>query len=134
MSTTLNKKMIYLLDMSKLIRKIIKESIDEFDWVDLNTSDFSGEKLHNMIQELFALHNDYYWIEKKGGIYDIWDNTGIYVEFNELDFTVSRLREDLLVTIKDTDMDYEIREEYFQLAKTLEPIIGPIGKDIYSIN
>ena len=36
--------------------------------------------------------------------------------------------------IKDTDMDYEIREEYFQLAKTLEPIIGPIGKDIYSIN
>lgn len=125
--------------MSKLIRRIIKESIDEFDWVDLNTSDFSGEKLHNMIQELFALHNDHYWIEKKGNIYDIWDNTGIYVEFNELDFTVNRLREDLLATIKDTDMDYEIPpahtvEEYFQLAKTLEPIIGPIGKDIFSID
>ena len=97
--------MIYLLDMSKLIRKIIRESIDEFDWVDLNTSDLSGEKLYNMVQELFALHNDRYWLEYSNNILQIWDNTGIYVDFNELDCWES----ESIYSFKDYEINYSYR-------------------------
>ena len=35
--------------MSKLIRRIIKEVIDEFDWVDTSTSNLSGQRLYDMM-------------------------------------------------------------------------------------
>jgi hypothetical protein len=109
--------------MSKLIRRIIKESIDEFDWVDTSTSNLSGQRLYNMIQELFNLNNSMYQIKQfPGGIIDISDDSGVYLGYNMEHFTIDRIREDLSDAINH--IHPEIRLEYSELAKALEPIIG----------
>ena len=111
--------------MSKLIRRIIKESIDEFDWVDTSTSNLSGQRLYNMIQELFNLNNSMYQIKQfPGDIIDISDDSGVYLGYNMEHFTIDRIREDLSDTINDYNIHPEIRLEYSELAKVLEPIIG----------
>jgi hypothetical protein len=111
--------------MSKLIRKIIKEAIDEFDWVDTSTSNLSGQKLADMIQELFNLNNSMYQIKQfPGDIIDISDDSGVYLGYNMERFTIDRIREDLSDTINDYNIHPEIRLEYSELAKALEPIIG----------
>ena len=108
--------------MSKLIRRIIKEAIDEFDWVDTNTSNLSGQRLYDMMTELFNLNNSIYQIKQfPGGIIYISDDTGVYLGYNMEHFTIDRIREDLTAIIIDYN---EIRLEYSELAKALEPIIG----------
>jgi predicted kinase len=111
--------------MSKLIRRIIKESIDEFDWVDTNTSNLSGKRLYDMMTELFNLNNSMYQIKQsRSGIIDISDDSGVYLEYNMEDFTIDRIREDLTAIINDYNIHPETRLEYSELAKALEPIIG----------
>jgi hypothetical protein len=59
--------------MSKLIRRIIKESIDEFDWVDVNPS------LYDLISNFFKHEHPEYWLEKAS------DDTGTAVPMEFLD-------------------------------------------------
>jgi hypothetical protein len=111
--------------MSKLIRRIIKESIDEFDWVDTNTSNLSGQRLYDMMTELFNLNNSMYQVKQfRSGIIDISDDSGVYLEYNMEDFTVDGLRKDLSATINGYNLHPETRLEYSELAKALGPIIG----------
>jgi hypothetical protein len=111
--------------MSKLIRRIIKESIDEFDWVDTDISNLAGQRLYDMVDELFVLSDYKYYITENGTI-EIADNSGVYLEYNMEDFTVNRVREDLAATINDYNIGPSVRMDYSHLAKTLTPIIGPM--------
>ena len=111
--------------MSKLIRRIIKEAIDEFDWVDTSTSNLSGKRLYDMMTELFNLNNSMYQIKQfPGDIIYISDDSGVYLGYSMERFTIDRIREDLSDTINDYNIHPEIRLEYSELAKALEPIIG----------
>jgi hypothetical protein len=111
--------------MSKLIRRIIKESIDEFDWVDTSTSNLSGKRLYDMMTELFNLNNSMYQVKQfRSGTVDISDDIGVYLEYTIEYFTIDRIREDLSDTINDYNIHPKIRLEYSELAKALEPIIG----------
>ncbi len=111
--------------MSKLIRRIIKESIDEFDWVDTSTSNLSGKRLYDMMSELFNLNNSMYQVKQfSSGTVEISDNTGVYLEYTIEYFTVDGLRKDLSATINDYNIHPETRLEYSELAKALAPIIG----------
>ena len=119
--------------MSKLIRRIIKESIDEFDWVDTSTSNLSGKRLYDMMTELFNLNNSMYQIKQfRSGTVEISDNTGVYLEYTiehnpeffPVYFTVDGLRKDLSATINDYNIGPSVRMDYSNLARALEPIIG----------
>jgi hypothetical protein len=112
--------------MSKLIRRIIKETIDEFDWVDTDTSNLAGQRLYDVMTELFVLQDYKYYITTENGIIEISDNSGLYLEYNMEDFTINRVREDLYSIINDYNMGPSIRSDYSNLAKTLAPIIGPM--------
>jgi len=100
---------------------------DEFDWVDISTDSLSGQRLYDTIQNYFSTyHNDRYWLEEEDGVIRIWDDTGIYYDFKLEDFTIPNLIDyfkDSMTNIEDP----EVKEDYIQLAKTLESIIGPIN-------
>jgi hypothetical protein len=100
---------------------------DEFDWVDISTDSLSGQRLYDTIQNYFSTyHNDRYWLEEEDGVIQIWDDTGIYYDFKLEDFTIPNLIDyfkDSMTNIGDP----EVKEDYIQLAKTLESIIGPIN-------
>jgi hypothetical protein len=115
--------------MSKLIRRIIKESIDEFDWVDVSTSNLSGQRLADAMAELFKIQNNIYWVENTDlGSVEIWDSAGYYLEYNLEDFTIDRVREDLATNIDSYNLGSwdTVRSDYSHLAKALAPIIGPM--------
>ena len=118
--------------MSKLIRRIIKESIDEFDWVDLNLNlkNLYGQRLFDTIDNLFKVTNNRYRIEKVNETKDIEinDNTGTYYNYKLTDFTIEQLRTDFKDTFdRPTErLSPEVRQEYRDLAIALEPIIGPM--------
>jgi hypothetical protein len=99
----------------------------EFDWVDISTDSLSGQRLYDTIQNYFSTyHNDRYWLEEEDGVIQIWDDTGIYYDFKLEDFTIPNLIDyfkDSMTNIEDP----EVKEDYIQLAKTLESIIGPIN-------
>ena len=118
------------LTESKLIRRIIKESIDEFDWVDYNPS------LYDLISSLFKHQHPEYWLEKDFDYENITiaDKTGNYIILDESEFTIENIRETLYDNIINLEKDhgrkaFGVRAEYIQLAKALEPIIGPINID-----
>jgi hypothetical protein len=120
--------------MSKLIRKIIKEAIDEFDWVNTYNAQLRGQNLYDMMLELFKLMNDRYQVVKvNNGTIEINDDGGTYYSYNEDDFTAERLREDFIETL-NAEYNYyltpKVKQEYLELAKVLEPIIGPINTTI----
>jgi hypothetical protein len=101
---------------------------EEYDWIDTNPSNLSGQRLYDMMTELFKIQNDIYWIENTDlGTVEIWDSTGYYLEYNLEDFTIDRVREDLSINIDNYNLDPHTRLEYSNLAKALEPIIGPIN-------
>jgi len=105
---------------SKLIRKIIKESIDEFDWVDTSTSNLSGQRLYNMIDELFKLQDAIYHI-------DITEDGSIQIlNYSIENFTVNKLHEELSEIVNDDTIGPLVRSDYSHLAKSLAPIIGPM--------
>jgi hypothetical protein len=120
---------------------------EEFDWVDVSTSNLSGQNLYEMIQELFNLSNGMYQIkyygkpfsmvswtvgDYNGGIIEISDNIGLYLEYAMEDFTVNNIHKDLSDIINGDTTGSSVRLDYMNLAKALEPIIGPImGKDEY---
>ena len=113
--------------MSKLIRRIIKEAIDEFDWVDTSTSNLSGQRLADTMSELFKIQNDIYWVENTDlGSIEIWDSGGYYLEYNPEDFTIDRVREDLAINIDNYNSGPSVRMDYSNLARALAPIIGPM--------
>jgi len=122
------------LSESKLIRKIIKESIDEFDWVDVNPNTYSsGQGLFNLIQEFLKTEtNGKYWLKTPQGSYfdiELSDETGIYYTYNSTeDFTIENIVTDFKRTLSYYN-DSPIAQEYQELAKILEPIIGPINID-----
>ena len=98
---------------------------DEFDWVDISTDSLSGQRLYDTIQNYFSTyHNDRYWLEEEDGVIRIWDDTGIYYDFNLEDFTIPNLIDSFKDSMTNID-DPEVKEDYIQLAKNLEPIIGP---------
>jgi hypothetical protein len=123
--------------MSKLIRRIIKESIDEFDWVDTDTSQLSGQRLFDTIQEFLQSEtNGRYWLEREEDMIMFWDESGIYLDIGELDFSIDGIKSELEATIKHIENAYgekkvpianEMYTEYIDIAKTLAPIIGPIN-------
>lgn len=128
------------------INSSINES-EEFDWVDVSTSNLSGQNLYEMIQELFNLSNGMYQIkyygkpfsmvswtvgDYNGGIIEISDKIGVYLEYAMEDFTVNNIHKDLSDIINRDTTGRTVKLDYINLAKALEPIIGPItGKDEY---
>ena len=125
--------------MKELIRKIIKESIDEFDWVDVNPNTYSsGQGLFNLMQEFLQseTNGEYYLNKHQGtlnkhqGTIELCDSTGIYYDYKDAeDFTIENIVRDFERTLNlaPSHRHSEIWEEYHQLAKILEPIIGPIN-------
>jgi hypothetical protein len=115
---------------SKLIRKILKESMDEFDWVDTNIYN-SGQGLFNLMQEFLKTEtNGKYYLEQDMNIIELSDNTGIYYSYNSMqDFTIDNIVRDFERTLNYYDRHSRIGQEYQELAKILEPIIGPINID-----
>jgi hypothetical protein len=109
--------------MSKLIRRIIKESIEEFDWIDV---DDSGDTLYSVIKYLLEKQGGKYWMENDDGAIKLWDDTGYYFSIDEPDFTIEAIRESLHNSISNINLGDEIHEEYLELTKVLEPIIGSI--------
>jgi len=120
---------IFIKHMKELIRKIIKESIDEFDWVDVNPNTYSsGQGLFNLMQEFLQSDGEYY-LNKHQGTIELCDSTGIYYVYEDAeDFTIENIVRDFERTL-NYHRHSEIWEEYHQLAKILEPIIGPINID-----
>jgi len=113
--------------MSKLIRRIIKEAIDEFDWVDTSTSNLSGQKLYNMIDELFKLQDAIYHIDiTEDGSIQILNYSELYLEYSIENFTVNKLHEELSEIVNDDTIGPLVRSDYSHLAKALAPIIGPM--------
>ena len=119
--------------MNKLIRRIIKEEIDEFDWVEpIGESDF-----FTMLDKFFKEKHPEYWFEEyehKPGynLTVLRDEKGSYLRFHKEELNVKFLRDYLLEIIESyKGDDSENKREYIQLAKALEPFIGPIG---YSLN
>lgn len=124
--------------MSKLIRRIIKESIDEFDWVDVSTSNLSGQRLYNMIDELFKLQDAIYHIDitEDGSIQILnysknhaaryGNPSELYLEYSIENFTVNKLHEELSEIVNDDTIGPLVRSDYSHLAKALAPIIGPM--------
>jgi len=130
------------LTESKLIRKIIKESIDEFDWVDYNPN------LYDLISNLLKHEHPEYWLERfsneTGSVvpmefldnsedYNIsfCDQHDYYFSLKESEFTIENIRKKLyddLVHLSITN-NSTIKNDYINLAKALEPIIGPINID-----
>ena len=126
------------LELVKVLEPIIGPFVDErmedlneseeYDWIDTNPSNLSGQRLYDMMTELFKIQNDIYWIENTDlGTVEIWDSTGYYLEYNPEDFTIDRVREDLSINIDNYNLDPYTRLEYSNLAKALEPVIGPIN-------
>jgi hypothetical protein len=124
--------------MKELIRKIIKESIDEFDWVDVNPNTYSsGQGLFNLMQEFLQseTNGEYYLNKHQGtlnkhqGTIELCDSTGIYYDYKDVeDFTIENIVRDFERTLNYNYQEHsQIWEEYHQLAKILEPIIGPIN-------
>lgn len=113
--------------MKELIRKILKESTDEFDWVDTNPNSYeSGQGLYNLIQDFLKLKtNGKYFLERYKDTIELSDNTGIYYTYRSMeDFTISEIVADFEGTLY---RDLGSAVQYRQLAKVLEPIIGPIN-------
>ena len=109
---------------------------EEYDWIDTNPSNLSGQRLYDMMTELFTmndsrsgLRNDIYWLENNRGNVEIWDSGGYYLEYNMEDFTVDRIRKDLATNINNLTLGPSVRSDYSNLAKALEPIIGPIDSE-----
>ena len=128
---------IFINYMKELIRKIIKESIDEFDWVDVNPNTYnSGQGLFNLMQDFLKSEtNGKYYLEQDMNIIDLSDNTGIYYSYNSMqDFTIDNIVHDFERTLNYYDRHSRIGQEYQQLAKILEPIIGPINSSTIHFN
>ena len=124
---------IFINYMKELIRKIIKESMDEFDWVDVDPNTYnSGQGLFNLMQDFLKSEtNGKYYLEQDMNIIDLSDNTGIYYSYNSMqDFTIDNIVHDFERTLNYYDRHSRIGQEYQQLAKILEPIIGPINSII----
>ena len=104
----------------------VNESEDDFDWVDINTdaSTLIGPRLYNLIQNYFNTYNSEYWLVNNGEVIYLEDATGIYTDMPIEDFTIENLRDKIKISILRTNR--ETKKEYIDLAKTLEPIIGPI--------
>ena len=72
-----------------------------------------------------------------GGIIEISDNIGLYLEYAMEDFTVNNIHKDLSNIINGDTTGSSVRllflsravnqVDYMNLAKALEPIIGPIN-------
>ena len=122
-----------LFDMEDIFSQITESEEDEFDWVDTTSmSNLSGERLYGIIQNLFnTQYNGYYRIEYSNDSpnkpIEIRDDTGIYYSFTMDEFSVDYLTHLLTRTLSRSTIDRDTREEYGQLAKVLEPIIGPIN-------
>lgn len=108
----------------------LTESIDEFDWVDYSPS------LYDLISSLFKHQHHEYWLEKDFDYENITiaDKTGNYIILDESEFTIENIRETLYDNIINLEKDhgrkaFGVRDEYIQLAKALEPIIGSINID-----
>jgi hypothetical protein len=113
--------------MKNLIRRIIKESIDEFDWVDTDTTNLSGQKLYEMIQQLFNYQKTNFYISRTS--YDdieIWDSRGTYISIEESGFNIHNIKSAVISSLKNPN-DFEIRDIMLELALVLEPIIGTIS-------
>jgi hypothetical protein len=130
--------------MSKLIRRIIKESINEFDWVDLDVSNLSGDNLYLLIKNLFNSQDLPFNISRyKNGDIEIWskltplyNNTQIYFLFENDKFNAQTIRSLISRYIKITKDNknrhfgkvkpYKLKL-YYKLVELLEPIIGTIS-------
>lgn len=112
----------------------LNESESNFDpedlsWVNTDVpelSNLSGQELYNTIQNYFKTHQGgKYWLKQEDGMVWIYDDTGIYYDINLDDFTVEELVQRLNFTLKNV-YARSVANEYIELAKALEPIIGPI--------
>ena len=127
--------------MKDLIRKILKESIDEFDWVDYNPN------LYDLISNLLKHEHPEYWLERfsdeTGSVvpmefldnsredYNIafTDQDNYYFSLNESEFTIENIRKQLqddIINLKQSKR-ITVMHDYINLAKALEPIIGPLN-------
>lgn len=116
--------------MKELIRKIIKESIDELDWLDTNPS------LYNLISDFFKHEHPEYQLKKDfaytpNEVIFITDGIDNYIYLEEDEFTIENIRKQLQADIIDLKQSkrISIMNDYINLAKVLEPIIGPINID-----
>jgi hypothetical protein len=119
------------LSESKLIRKIIKESLtNEFDWVDTSFDDDDPAELYKMIDSFLKASNSRYWVEFDDShlTYEIWDSTGTYVVLEPDNFTIPVIRDELKKVIFSSYNSPKLRDEYEDLYLTLEPILGPLNK------
>lgn len=105
----------------------VNESEDDFDWVDISAdaSTLIGLRLYNVIQNYFNTYNSKYWLVNNGEVIYFEDVTGIYFDIRIEDFTIEEIKDKLNGAIYRLH-DSKTRNEYIDLAKTLEPIIGPI--------
>jgi hypothetical protein len=117
--------------MNKLIRRIIKEEIDEFDWVE----SIEEPNFFTLVDQLFKNKYPKYKIELiddgTSMDIDITDDTGIYYTIPKNIFSEEVLRNHLRHTIKRLSRNKkgeynEVGNDYIRLAKALEPLIGPI--------
>lgn len=119
-----------LLDMEDVFSQITEsEEENQFDWVDVSMSNLSGERLYGVIQHLFnTQYNGRYQIvyTNEAKPIEIMDDTGIYYSFTMDDFTLDNLINSFTRTLTRS-ISRDTKEEYGQLAKVLEPIIGPIN-------
>ena len=114
--------------MSKLIRKIIKEAIEEFDWVDTEPD------LYRVIDNYLQNNHPDYWIKRSDDRILISDKTGTYVSMRESVFTIEEIKLNLTLAINRLIRSKELGwnnqsliDEYLIFVKVLEPIIGPIN-------
>jgi len=109
---------------------------DDFDWVDTSTDNLSGQRLYDLLQNFFYNYCDgIYWLEQReeDGSVEIWDHTGIYYDFELEEFTIDNLIQSFKNSILNILGDQNVKEDYIQLAKTLEPILGPAIKTILNL-
>lgn len=101
---------------------------EDFEWVDTNTDNLSGQRLYDLIQNYFREYtNNKYWLDYdyEDNVVHISDDTGIYYDIAIDNFTIPeliRMFKNSLASI----IDPKVKVEYIQLAKVLEPIIGQI--------
>jgi hypothetical protein len=120
--------------MSKLIRRIIKEAIDEFDWVpkftDPNT--LVDTNLVDFLSRYFKNGGYNYQSEYEDNYYRIYDNTGNYVTIkDDIGFSLDNLKNSILHSITRMKVkarlglgeDYNLTiQEYQLLYQALEPL------------
>ena len=118
--------------MKDLIRKILKESEDEFDWVPkfTNPNTLFDTNLVDFLNQYFKDGGYNYQSEYEDDYYRIDDDRGTYETIrDDKTFSLDSLKKALLNSItrmesrsERGEVDYETIQEYQELYQALEPL------------